>query len=145
MVCEVIKVPLFEGDVYQGLVGFSLDVTTRVEAEIERSEVQKKALEAQHLESLGVLSGGIAHDFNNLLAVILGNASLISKSLPQGSREFIFMQRIEETSKKAASSCKQMLTYAGKGTLNMQLLELSTLVHDMAVLLEVCLDRKSVV
>ena len=139
MVCEVIKVPLFEADVYQGLVGFSLDVTTRVEAEIERSEVQKKAQEAQHLESLGVLSGGIAHDFNNLLAVILGNASLISKSLPQDSREFIFMQRIEETSKKAASLCKQMLTYAGKGTLNMQPLELSTLVHDMAILLEVCL------
>ena len=139
MVCEVIKVPLFEDDIYQGLVGFSLDVTKRVEAEIERSEVQKKALEAQHLESLGVLSGGIAHDFNNLLAVILGNASLIRKSLPQDSREFIFMQRIEETSKKAASLCQQMLTYAGKGALNMQPLELSKLVHDMSVLLEVCL------
>ena len=139
MVCEVIKVPLFEDDIYQGLVGFSLDVTKRVEAEIERSEIQKKALEAQHLESLGVLSGGIAHDFNNLLAVILGNASLISKSLPQGSKEFIFMQRIEETSKKAASLCKQMLTYAGKGTLNMEPLELSELVHDMSVLLEVSL------
>ncbi len=139
MVCEVIKVPLFEDDIYQGLVGFSLDVTKRVEAEIERSEIQKKALEAQHLESLGVLSGGIAHDFNNLLAVILGNASLISKSLPQDSKEFIFMQRIEETSKKAASLCKQMLTYAGKGTLNMEPLELSELVHDMSVLLEVSL------
>ena len=139
MVCEVIKVPLFEGDIYQGLVGFSLDVTKRVEAEIERAEVQKKALEAQHLESLGVLSGGIAHDFNNLLAVILGNASLIRKSLPQDSKEFVFMRRIEETSKKAASLCKQMLTYAGKGTLNMQPLQLSKLVHDMSVLLEVCL------
>ncbi|WP_198401671.1 PAS domain-containing hybrid sensor histidine kinase/response regulator [Ghiorsea bivora] len=139
MVCEVIKVPLFEDDIYQGLVGFSLDVTKRVEAEIERAEVQKKALEAQHLESLGVLSGGIAHDFNNLLAVILGNASLIRKSLPQDSREFIFMRRIEETSKKAASLCKQMLTYAGKGTLNMKPLELSKLVHDMSVLLEVSL------
>jgi CheY-like chemotaxis protein len=32
-----------------------------------------------------------------------------------------------------------MLTYAGKGTLNMQPLELSNLVHDMSVLLEVCL------
>lgn len=141
MVCEVIKVPLFEGDVYQGLVGFSLDVTGRVEAEIERSEVQKKALEAQHLESLGVLSGGIAHDFNNLLAVILGNASLIRKSLAQDSREFIFMQRIEETSKKAASLCKQMLTYAGKGTLDMQPLELSMVVRDMATLLEVSLFK----
>ncbi len=139
VVCEVIKVPLFEDDIYQGLVGFSLDVTKRVEAEIERSEIQKKALEAQHLESLGVLSGGIAHDFNNLLAVILGNASLISKSLAQGSRESIFMQRIEETSKKAASLCKQMLTYAGKGTLNMEPLELSELVRDMSVLLEVSL------
>ena len=142
MVCEVIKVPLFDEGHYQGLVGFSLDVTKRVQAEIEKTEIQRKALETQHLESLGVLSGGIAHDFNNLLAVIMGNAGLMRKRLTPNTEEQIFMQRIEETCQKAASLCQQMLTYAGKSVLSSKPIQVSSLVHDMGSLLEVSLSKK---
>jgi signal transduction histidine kinase/ActR/RegA family two-component response regulator len=42
----------------------------------EKRELERRILQIQKLESLGLLAGGIAHDFNNLLTVILSTAAL---------------------------------------------------------------------
>jgi PAS domain S-box-containing protein len=42
------------------------DVTRITQAEKERAELQRRVLESQRLDSLGVMAGGIAHDFNDL-------------------------------------------------------------------------------
>ena len=53
--------------------------------EQERQALERKLLETQHTESLGVLAEGVAHDFNNSLAAILGHAELALLDIPAGS------------------------------------------------------------
>jgi PAS domain S-box-containing protein len=54
------------------------DITDQKRAEEERGKLQAHLLQAQKLETLGVLSSGIAHDFNNILATILCGIELAS-------------------------------------------------------------------
>lgn len=84
-----------------GLVGVSVDITMRKDAEAElRSfnetltakiteavEAREAALaqlhEAQKMETIGQLTGGVAHDFNNLLTPILGNLDMLRRRVPE--------------------------------------------------------------
>jgi len=92
---------------------------------------------AQKLESLGVLAGGIAHDFNNLLMGITGNASLLLRDLPEGSRLRESADRIEQAARAATDLTSQMLAYSGKGKLVFAPVDVSELVERMATLLRI--------
>lgn len=119
------------------------DVTERKLAERERLELEKQVQHAQKLESLGVLAGGIAHDFNNLLTAILGNASMALAQLPEGSPGRLAIAEIEHASHRAADLCHQMLAYAGHGQIEARPLDLSSMVREMASMLEVSISKKA--
>src|SRR5262249_48921641 len=91
----------------------------------ERKRLEEKLRESTKMESLGALAGGIAHDFNNLLTSVLGNASLLTNDLPEGSREQIYAQEILKTAERAAMLTHQMLAYSGHGHFVVEPLNLS--------------------
>jgi PAS domain S-box-containing protein len=122
-------------------LGTALDVTERVRAGEERMAMERRLLDAQKLESLGLLAGGIAHDFNNLLAVIQGNAGILrEESLdPEESAACLF--KIEETCKRAADLVHQMLAYSGRGQLQVRPMDLNRELSEILHLLEVSLPK----
>jgi len=123
-------------------VGTYTDISERKRAEGERTAMQRRVEHAQRLESLGVLAGGIAHDFNNILTVIMGNASLAeSKDVTSIGEVREHLANIVKSSETAAQLCRQMLTYAGKGQLVVELLELSSVVAEVTALLRVSINR----
>jgi len=113
-----------------------------VRAEQERLALERKLLETQKLESLGVLAGGIAHDFNNLLAAVLGNVSLCSMQLPSDSPLRPYLSSIETTIHRAAELCKQMLAYSGRGRFQAQAVNLNVIIREMAELLRISINKR---
>ncbi|MEI7685011.1 MAG: PAS domain S-box protein [Planctomycetota bacterium] len=106
-------------------------------------ELEKKLLEAQKLESLGILAGGVAHDFNNLLAIILGNASMLEGRLSADSPLRTALDPIVRASERAAELCNQMLAYSGRGKFVVEPVDLNRVIQDTLGLLELSLHKKA--
>lgn len=98
------------------LVGWSAYLFRgRASDALERSHtIEKRLLEAQKLESLGLLSGGVAHDFNNILTVINGNSELARIASVGDDRVQAHLADIELACKRATEVAQQMLYYAGR-------------------------------
>ena len=129
--------PLF----FQGIM---LNITERKHAEKEQLSLERQVLQAQKLESLGLLAGGIAHDFNNLLTGILGNADLALLDLSPVSPARQNIQDIETAAHRAAELCRQMLAYSGKGHFVIEPVDISEVVREMSHILDVSINKKSV-
>lgn len=127
-------------DLFEGL---AIDITAQKHAESARLALERKLLEGQKLESLGLLAGGIAHDFNNLLSSMLGNAGLARLSLPPGQEADAQLGAIEAAALRAAELCRQMLAYAGKGRFVIEATDLTVLTEDLLPLLRVSIAQKA--
>lgn len=61
-----------EQDSRVNIYGVVEDVSTLVETQAARAQLQHELMRTYRLEALGRLAGGIAHDFNNILGAISG-------------------------------------------------------------------------
>lgn len=107
----------------------------------ERKQSEHRLLQAQKLESLGLLAGGVAHDFNNLLTGMMGQTSLALRKLPAESPARNHIAKAMSSAERASIMTRQLLAYAGRGTIHFELIELSRLVDETAVLLETALPK----
>jgi len=91
-----------------GAIGTSIDVTPwRL--------LERRMIDAQRAESLGVLAGGLAHDFNNLLVAVIGNADLALRELGDGKSAHAVIDNIRVAGLRAAELTQQLLAFAGRG------------------------------
>ena len=127
-----------------GIGGFALDGAHRNDFDEARRKAEAQILQAQKLESLGVLAGGIAHDFNNLLTGVLGFASLAQMAVPEGGDLANWLGQIEKAAQRAADLCKQMLAYAGRGVFVVAVTDLNKLVGEMSQLLSTAISKSAV-
>jgi PAS domain S-box-containing protein len=102
----------------------------------ERKRLEEKLRESTKMESLGVLAGGVAHDFNNLLTSVMGHASLLLNDLPHGSTARESAQEIARAAERAARLSRQMLAYSGHGRFQVEPLDLSDYVRQLAPKIE---------
>lgn len=127
--------------------GYIFDITSWVEAQNQKQELERRLLHSQKLESLGLLAGGVAHDFNNLIGGVLGQASLLHRILssadPDANQKVLQgLELIEQLSRHAAELTQQLLTYAGKGKHPHETLNLNKLTEGMNDIFRVAFSGK---
>lgn len=124
------------------IAGSITDITEQKEAETRRLALEYQMLQAQKLESLGLLAGGIAHDFNNLLTGILGNADMLifelSEHLPVQQK----LLDIKKAAKRASELTRQMLAYTGKSTFSTEIIDLNGLIDEMSSFFDISISKK---
>jgi PAS domain S-box-containing protein len=117
------------------------DVTDQRRAEAESRRLERAMLQAQKMESLGLLAGGVAHDFNNLLTSVLGYAGLAKDALDARDPALEMVTEIEHAAERAVDLARQMLAYSGRGQLIVETVALNVVVAEMKRLLETVIPK----
>ncbi|TVR01389.1 MAG: PAS domain S-box protein [Desulfovibrionales bacterium] len=96
------------------LIGTHQDITERKKTEQERERMQAQLLQAQKMESVGILAGGVAHDFNNLLHVMRGNIEMFLEEMPEDHREASRLNIVTNAMDRAELLVQQLLLFSRK-------------------------------
>jgi two-component system, cell cycle sensor histidine kinase and response regulator CckA len=118
------------------IMAFVRDIAERKRAREEQEKLQAQLLQAQKMESIGILAGGIAHDFNNLLHAMGGNLELLLKDKPEDHPDVKRLKTIEKSVIRSAQLIRQLLTFSRKAEPCKQSLDLDQEIVDAARVLE---------
>ena len=114
---------------------FIRDISERRQSEQERLGLEEKLRQAERLEGIGRLAGGIAHDFNNILAVVMNYSQFVEDTLPPGSEAREDVVQIRQAAERGATFTRQLLTFAHRGAVDPQDVELNTVLRDLRTML----------
>ena len=111
----------------------------------ERKLLEERFIQAQKMESIGLLAGGIAHDFNNILGGILGYASWLKTNIKSDHPFFRPVDTIEKSASRAAELTAQLLAFARGGKYNIRPSNLNSVIGESLKLLTGTLDKSIVI
>ena len=114
---------------YRGVV---LDISERLNAEIEKKKLEERLHQIQRLEGIGTLAGGVAHDFNNLLMGIQGNISLMMLESDALDHYYGKLKSIESCITSGTKLTRQLLGFARGGKYMVKPLDFKQVVMDTA-------------
>jgi len=112
---------------------------TRIQGTIfditERRELEKKLLQSQKLEAVGLLAGGVAHDFNNILTGIMGYADILADELGMDSSLISEAEEIKGAAIRAADLTSRLLAFSRKQVIQPINIRLNELINDICKLI----------
>ena len=102
----------------------------------------EQAGQAKKLEAIGMIAGGIAHEFNNILASVIANIDLATEKTSNRLELDEELTSIETLSFRAASLTSQLLAYAGKDMMGIELMPFADNLREMLPVLASTLPEK---
>jgi len=132
---ELHAFPLIEQDgSVSGVIEYVRDIS-------ERKLLEERFIQAQKMESIGLLAGGIAHDFNNILGGILGYASWLKTNIEHDHPFFRPIDTIEKSASRAAELTAQLLAFARGGKYDIRPSSLNSVISESLKILAGTLDK----
>jgi PAS domain S-box-containing protein len=102
----------------------------------EKQKLHQQLLQAQKMESIGILAGGIAHDFNNILNIIQGYAFILRGRGVQTKEVSESLGVIDETIQRGAALVQQLLTLARKTEIKIDSVDANRLIEGLIALIK---------
>ena len=78
----------------------------------EKRLIEQQLVQAQKLESFGLLAGGIAHDFNNILSTVIGFSDLLMAGMDDDDPALPHLRHIHEAGTRGARLTRQILAFS---------------------------------
>lgn len=123
------------------VVGTYQDITTQKRAQEELRDWEVQVQQAEKLKTLGLLAGGVAHDFNNLLTAFVGQLELAELEMDDPDMVRGLLRDAKDSALEASELCDQLLTYAGKRTIDKEEFDLNRLIKKMSQIMRVSLPK----
>jgi signal transduction histidine kinase len=101
----------------------------------QQQELDRRLLERQKLESLGLLAGGIAHDFNNLLTVVLAGATMARQALPAEHPNQEDLVAVLDAGGRARALTRQLLAMSHAQALQLRPIDVNDSLSQLLTLL----------
>lgn len=103
---HVVCIPVYDDDGHvSGLLRTDRDIT-------DLKGYEKQLIQAQKMESLGLLAGGVAHEINTPLGIILGYAQLLQEDVAEGSQIHQDLAIIEKQTKVCKKIVADLLGFS---------------------------------
>lgn len=106
----------------------AMDVTESV-------RLQQQIMEAQKLETVGMLAGGIAHDFNNLLTAVLGYNELLGAHIGGNAAAMECSRNLSRAAERAANLTRRLLLFARRQPMESRDVEVNEVVKPLVELI----------
>ena len=142
--CKIIEIECFDGTkrtivnaatplIIGGRIVAGIGV---VEDITEQKRLEQQLLQAQKMESIGLLAGGVAHEFNNLLTAISGGCEELQEAVDE-SDELLQsnIQMIQSAAKEAADLTRSLLAFGRRQVIRPKPVSINDVIADAGKLL----------
>ena len=116
------------GDI-TGYRGIAHDIT-------EHKRLERQLIQAQKMESIGILAGGVAHDFNNILTAISGYGETIRDNI--AADDELLRDSVEQVlraANRAAELTRSLLAFSRKQLIHPKRVEIGTIIRNTSNLI----------
>lgn len=110
----------------------------------EKKVLQKQLLQAQKMESVGILAGGLAHDFRNLLTVIHGYSEMIDH-LENDVTIKKYASGIEGATRKAEQMVTSLLQFARQSTGEITTININDILENVFNLVSPMMTKENII
>jgi signal transduction histidine kinase len=110
----------------------------------DRSELEKRLVQADKLSSIGLLAAGVAHEVNTPLAVISAYAQMLTKQLSGDESKSKLLEKIARQTFRASEIVNSLLNFSRTSTADFGEVDLNRTVEETVALVRHQLERSQI-
>lgn len=107
----------------------------------DRSELERRLVQADKLSSIGLLAAGVAHEVNTPLAVISTYAQMLAKQVDGDDQKSRLLEKIAKQTFRASEIVNSLLNFSRTSQIDLAAIEIPRVVREVLSLVEHQLEK----